>query len=423
MTEAIEPPMPRSALSRHGRELGAIGLVSVIGIVATAGFQIVAVRGLGPSEFGLLAALLAVINIAAIGSGALRTAVAVNVARTAVDVPRDLSSPRRDSTLTESLVLGGASTLTVVALAPWLLGALESTGLALAITTAALLPYFLFARAQGVLQGLGRTRAVVYWTTGSQILQLALTVAVVMLGFGATGVLVAVLSTVVLGTLGSSLHARNFASPSDRRAFDRDTTVVLLLTIAFAVATNLDVIMVRALASTDQAGAYAAAAVLVKTTLIIPATLSLYLLPRFVAHSGDRSRSRQGTLLTVGVTVVGGVLVALALALIAAPVVTILFGDAYASTIAILPLLAFSFVPWATAQAVLIRTTAVASRFGLVVVIVAVVGQLILGLLVLPVIEQYILANAILGTITALLLLLDALRDTAPLRSSERRSR
>ncbi|MBA4246748.1 MAG: hypothetical protein C0444_00420 [Microbacterium sp.] len=422
MTDGGDPSPASSSLARHGRELGTIAIVSIVGIIATAGFQIVAVRGLGPADFGLLAALLAVINIVAIGSGALRTSVAVNAARATLAPAGQPGGATRDTALTESLILGGASTLTVVVLAPWLLIALDSTPLALAITTAALLPYFLFARAQGVLQGLGRTRAVVYWTTGSQVLQLALTVAVVMLGFGVTGVLIAVLATVILGTFGSSMQARRLSTPTSRRAFDRDTTVVLLLTIAFAVVTNVDVILVRALASTTEAGAYAAAAVLVKTTLIIPATLSLYLLPRFVVHSDDRARSRRGLTLTLLVTLGGGILVALALALIAGPIIELLFGGEYSLAISYLPLLAISFVPWAVAQAVLIRTTAVASRFGLVVVIVVAVAQGIAGVALLPTVEHYIIANGLLGSAAAIVLLLDARRDSAALRSEQRRS-
>lgn len=422
MLDEEEARRPASALTRHGRELGTIAIVSIVGIVATAGFQIVAVRSLGPEDFGLLASLLALINIVAVGSGALRTSVAVNAARATIAPVSTSNSTRRDAALVESVVLGGVSSVTVVVLAPWLIGALDSTALALALTTSALIPYFLFARAQGVLQGVGRTRAVVYWTTGSQIAQLALTTAALLLGYGAAGVLVAVLVTVVLSTLGASLQVHRLKTVSARRAFDRDTTVVLLLSIAFAVVTNLDVVLVRALTDSTSAGAYAAAAVLVKITLIIPATLSLYLLPRFVVHSADRERSLRGLLLTVAVTLLGGLLVALMLALIARPIVDVLFGDAYELTIRYVPLLALCFVPWGVAQAILIRTTAVASRRGLGIVVAVALSQLILGGALLPSIEAFIIGNGALGLIAAVLLLLDARRGAIAPRPVERRT-
>lgn len=408
--------MSRSAqlFSTHGRSLLEIALVSVVGIIATAGFQIVTSRGLGPETFGLLASYLALINVASIGSSALRSSIAVGVA---ASIAGSTSALRRrfDSSLVEALVLGALGTVLVLVAAPFLATSLDGSVLALVVTAVVITPYFLFSRAQGQLQGIGDSRSVVWWSTGAQVAQLALTVLALLLGTGATGVLLALLVTAVAGVVGSTMQARRIRIPSASRPFTTDSMVVLLLTIAFAWLTNADIIYVRDGTGEEVAGAFAAAAVLVKTTLILPSMLSLYLLPRFVRRKGNSSLTRLGVNVTLAITLIGGLLILGVLTLFGAPIVTLLFGDRYTMTADILPVFVLAWLPWALAQAMLVRITAAASRTGLGVLLICASAQWLGAQLLLPDLTAMIVINGVIGTVVLVTLfgihLLRARRD------------
>ncbi len=388
--------------SKHGRVLLEIGVASGIGIVASAGFQIAATRGLGPESFGLLAAFLALINIAAIGSSALRNSVAVAMAQsqtalTSQFVPIKTPGQRFDSSLVEALVLGVVFTTGLLIASPWLASNMQSNVLALALTAATVTPYFLFARAQGLLQGAGNSRAVVWWSTGAQIAQLVLTLVALLLGYDAVGILVVFLLTVVIGTIGATFHARGLVISAARRPFSVNSTVVLLLTITFAWITNIDVVLVRSGTSELVAGSFAAAAVLVKTTLILPATLSLYLLPRFVSNRGNHTLTKLGVNLTLAVTFGGGLAIYLVLLLAGDLIVSILFGKGYELTATFLPALALMWLPWAMTQAILVRVTSIASKAGLAVLLLAAFTQWLGATVLLPDVTAMIVLNGSLG--------------------------
>lgn len=404
---APEPAPAPGLAGRHGRAVVELAIVSGLGILATAGLQIVASRGLGPDAFGLLAAFLSLINIAAIGSAALRNSVAVSVAET------DGDAPRRDGSLVEAVVLGTLVAVALLVLSPWLAGALESQPVALGLTAAAIAPSFLFARSLGLLQGRGDARAVVWWSTGAQLAQLVAVVLVILAGLGVAGVLAVSVGTILATTVGAGIQTRGMRS-GQRRAFPPDALVVIGLTIGFAWLTSIDVVLVRATVDESAAGAYAAAAVLVKTTLILPATLSLYLLPRFVRSRGDRDLTRRGVNVTLVATLASGLLIAGILVVAGGWIVALLFGDDYAGAVGVLPLLAVSWIPWALTQAILVRVTAIRSRAGLAVVAVAVVGQLIAMTAALPDLLAAVSINGGIGMLVFAALLVIHLRSNRP---------
>jgi O-antigen/teichoic acid export membrane protein len=238
---------------------------------------------------------------------------------------------------------------------------------------------------------------VVWWSTGAQIAQLFLAIAVLLLGYGAVGVLVVLVVCAVGGAVGASFEARRLSIVSSAPPFTIESIVVLALTIGLAWLTNADVVLVRAHAPEEIAGAFAAAAVLVKTTLIIPATLSLYLLPRFVSRRGDASMLKFGVNVVLAITFASG-LAMLALVTVAGDlIVRILFGASYASTDQYLSLFALTWIPWALAQAILIRITASASRLGVIILAIAAAAQYIGAMMVLPDVARMMIVNGSVG--------------------------
>lgn len=385
--------------SQHGRPLLLIAVVSALGIIASAGIQVVSSRGLGPQGFGLLASFLAIINVVAIGSGALRNSVAVVMAETRLTTPIIDSRRRRlDSSLVEALILGAVCTVGILIVSPLLASSLETNLTALVLTAAIVVPYFLFARAQGLLQGAGDSRSVVWWSTSAQVFQLLLAAGALALGYGATGILVVYFVTVVLGAVGSTYQARRLLIPRIRKPFSVNSSVVLLLTITFAWLTNADVILVRAGTSELVAGSFAAAAVLVKTTLILPATLSLYLLPKFVNRRNDARMTNLGVNATLGITFLSGIAMFVLVAVAGELLVSILFGSEYHLSVTYLPGMALMWLPWAMSLALLMRITAVASKSGLVVLVLVAAAQWVGASALLPDVFAMMFFNGLLGT-------------------------
>ncbi|MFP3464446.1 hypothetical protein [Leifsonia sp. SIMBA_070] len=386
-------------VARHGRALAEIGIVSALGIVATTAFQIITIRGLGPSSYGLLAAALALINVAAIGSSALRNSVAVGTAEALSGALTPAAAGRRrlDGSFIEALVLGGLGTLGVFALSSTL-AAPGAVGLVtVLLTAAAMIPNFLFARAQGRLQGAGDSRAVVWWSTGAQMAQAVLALVAVLLSAESSAILAILVLTALAGAVGASLQARREAVPLTGRPFTVNSTVVLLLTIGFAWLTNADVVFVRAGTPQDVAGAYAAAAVLIKTTLIVPATFSLYLLPRFVRSRGNAALTNLGVTVILVITALTGVAMFVIVAVAGGWIVGLLFGSHYALTGQIVVGFAIAWLPWALAQGILVRITAAASRVALAVFAVATLAQWAAATLTLPNIDAWLVANGVVG--------------------------
>ena len=395
-------------LRRHTGPLITVGAVSILGILASAIFQAVTGRGLGPEAFGLLAAFLSIVNIAAIGASALQSSVAVATARSLAEAGGHDASLRVrrgwDSASVEALVLGGTATLVVVLLAPVLADQLTTSTLAIYLAALTILPSFLFSVAQGRLQGVGRANAVAGWSTSSQVLRVLLAAGALAVGLGAVSVLVTVLVAITAVMFAASWQVRGFHLPTTTNAFSANSVVLIMLTLSFAWLTNIDVLLVRIGSAESHAGMFAAAAVLAKMILIVPTTLSVYLLPRFVNRQGDRRALRFGVNVIL-LTVLGSGLVAvLALALVGRFLIAIFFGPGYQEAAALLPWLSLAYLPWALASGLLIRLTAAVSHQALIVFVVAAVIQWILARSVLPDLGAMITVVGTLGVAVATLM-------------------
>ncbi|MCC2310075.1 lipopolysaccharide biosynthesis protein [Cellulomonas chengniuliangii] len=395
-------------LRRHAGPFATVGVVSVVGIIATTLFHALTGRALGPEAFGLLAAFLSIVNIAAIGASAVQNSVAVATARALPvnHVPIVTPKPTRrwDGTTIEALILGGGGALIVAAFAPFLADRLATSTLAVYLAALTILPSFLFSVAQGRLQGAAKATAVAGWSTTSQVLRVLLAAGALAAGMGAVSVLVAVLAAVVAVAVAAGWQVRGARLRTNSGVFSAHSVVLILLTLTFAWLTNIDVMLVRIGAPESAAGMFAAAAVIAKMILIVPTTLSLYLLPRFVNRVGDKDTTNFGVNVIMLTVLVSGVAVALAMAVLGGPVVSIFFGSGYEDAAAILPWLSLAYLPWAMAQGLLIRLTAAGSRVTLALLAVAAVAQWALATTVLPDLRAMVGVIGGLGLVVCLLM-------------------
>jgi O-antigen/teichoic acid export membrane protein len=411
-TPATKREISLGYLRRHAAPLITVGGLAGLGILSTSAFHVVTGRGLGPGAFGLLAAFLAIVNIAAIGASALQNSVAVVTADPETSTIDETGVRRLDSATIEALVLGGAATLAILVAAPLFADWLGTSSLAVYLAALTVIPSFLFSVALGRLQGAGRATAVSGYSTASQMLRLLLAIAVLAAGLGAVSVLFAVLIAIVAVAVAASWQTRRLHVRSTTRAFSRKSTVLILLTISFAWLTNIEIVLVRANTVEDVSGAFAAGAVLAKMILLVPTVLSLYLLPRFVFRKTDGSTVRYGINIVLGTVLAAGLAVAAAVAVLGDALVRLLFGAGYDLAADLLPWMAIAYLPWALAQGLLISLTAAASRQALAVLVAAAVVQWVAASLLLPDVRAMIAGIGVIGVVTTAALFVLHLRQS-----------
>lgn len=387
-------------LRRHAWPLISVGGLAVVGIASTSAFHVVTGRGLGPGGFGLLAAFLAIVNIASIGASALQNSVAVVTAAAVAAEPQDRPRHRLQGATVEALVLGGGFTGAVVLASPLLADALSTTQLAVNLAALTIVPSFLFCVALGRLQGTGRAGLVSGYSTASQVLRLLLAIAALAAGLGAVSVVLAVLVAIVAVAALASWQTRGL-QVAGGPAFSRKSTVLMLITLSFAWLTNIEVVLVRMYTADDVSGAFAAAAVLAKMGLLVPTVLSLYLLPRFVFRGADAGAVRFGVNIVLVTVLASGLALAGVVALFGDVLVSLLFGSGYGLAASLLPWMAVAYLPWALAQGLLISHTARASSRAVVVLVVAAVLQWVAATVLLPDVRAMIVAIGVIGALTA----------------------
>ena len=368
-------------IRHHARGLGTIAAASVLGMLSTFIYQVVSARYLAPADFGLLAAFFVIVNTAAIGSSSLQNAIVVKTAEElAYGAP---PAARRRTWPAEAVIIGCAGGVAVALAAPWLATQLDtSTGVVLAAATTIPLG-FLLADAVGRLQGSGKVVAAVWTSTAVQVARVLFLLAAIVIGVGLAGAIGAVVASTIAVLIGALVAARHSRRPAGR-VLGLSGVSIVVLTTAFAWLTNSDVIYVRAGTTEEITGAYASAAVLVKVGLLIPSTLSLYLLPRFVRNRHDPRLRMVGTWAVLAISLATSLAMAAFFQLFGPQVVDLLFGSEYSPASPILVPLTLAYLPWVAAQGLLISLTSSASRMGAIVLVLSSIAQFIVFPMLLP---------------------------------------
>ena len=369
-----------------------IGLAAVVAALATFAFQVTSARAIGPEDFGLLAAFLAILNVAAIASSAMQNTVAVGIAETSIST-NAVPTRRGPSEVT---LLGTGFAVVVLALTPVLVHLLHTDAVVVLVAVAVIPLCFWLSEAVGVLQGLGRAAEATWWPALALVARVAIMVVALALGLGIAGVLTAVLISTGLGVVVARIPVRRVPRAT-RRVFTATGLTVLLLSLLLAWLLNSDVIALRVGAPGVVAGTFASAAILVKAVFMLPSTLSVYLLPRFVRNRGNEQLVRVGERVTLGVTAVSGLALAAVFWLFGDLIVRLLYGAAFAQSGGLLFKLSLAYLPWIMAWSVYIRLIARASRPAVAVLVVAAILQGIGFWLAVPDVTALMWVQAVIG--------------------------
>ena len=321
-----------------GARSGAIlGAASGASVVAAYVFLLAAGRILGSDDYGSLAALLGLLALVLIPAGALQMAVAREISRHVATGDSAGAGRLARGTLRLSVLATVPLLVVAFALAAPLSGLLNihSVGL-VALAVATLSTALVFPVAMGVLQGLQRFSGLASLYIFPWVVRIAVLLALAALGYRLGGALVATVVSAI-AAMGLSLFLiRNLLAGSGSLARDELREFLSYLKpvavglVGIALLTHVDVLVVKARFSADDAGAYAAASAFARVGFFLPATILAVLFPRTAARQarGEETKDILGRSLLATIVFCGAL--ALAYEATGRGLVTLTFGRDFA---------------------------------------------------------------------------------------------
>ena len=294
---AVTKSPSESALRDAGRrQSGArsgalLAVASGASIVAAYVFLLAAGRILGSEDYGSLAALLGLLAIVLIPAGALQMAVSREVSRSVATGDPAGAARLARGTLRVALIATVPLLLVALALAKPLAHVLHIHSVTIVVLAVlSLSTALVFPVAMGVLQGQQRfsdlaTLYVLPWLVRLVILGIAAAA-----GYRLGGAAFATLAGAVAATALALMLIREplrGAKPLPRSelvTFLRYLWPVVVGLVGIAMLTNVDILIVKARFSGDNAGAYAAASAFARVAFFLPATILTVLFPRTAAR-------------------------------------------------------------------------------------------------------------------------------------------
>jgi O-antigen/teichoic acid export membrane protein len=319
----------------------ALVVLSSLASVINYGSSLVFSRILTPASFGDLTALLALTVIVAVPTGAAQTVIAARIASLRAQQDQDGIRWYIRHAMAHISMIAAIIGLVYAALIPVVVPLLDlqAIGPALALLPLLCLSFFMPA-AFGILQGLERFQALGLVLTIVAIGRVAIGVPWALADAGGSGgpligqaIGNAVALAVIAAVIGQELRmprGSGAARSGARRRPGRRAMQASGAFIAFAIISNLDVLLAKLLLSPDQSGDYATLATLEKVVMFAPGAVALAMVPSAVRARSASTAHAQAVLRRCAVVVL-----ALAFAVVVpvsvAPATTIrlMFGDDY----------------------------------------------------------------------------------------------
>ena len=293
-TEVLRAPVgpPAAPARASGARSGALLVAaSAVALVANYVFLLSAGRILGSEDYGALAALLGVLSIVLLPAGAVQMAVSRELSRRLARGDSEGAGAFARAALRLAVLATVPLTVALLALSAPLAELLKIDSVAVvALTLFTLSTAFVFPVATGVLQGHERFHALAVMYALPFLLRLLLLAMLAAGGYRLGGAVVATLLGALVGTAvalglarGALRLGAGHAAP-DLRPFLRYLALFALGLVGIALLTHVDIVVVKARFSGDEAGAYGAASAFARLGFFLPATILAVLVPRTAAR-------------------------------------------------------------------------------------------------------------------------------------------
>ena len=304
-------------------------------------FHVVATRALEPSDYGALAALLAVLIVLSVPFTVVQTVVTGRAAR--ADIAEDAAA-FTVATIRQLMPVALAFSVAAAALAPALSRFLRID----VIDALQLAPFSFLALLTsvplGALQGAQQFGRLALASGAGAVGRLGIGWALLAAGAGVSGamasIVLAQLASLVLALalVGVRRNLRGIASSPP--PLGREIRRTLLALSAFWVFVELDIVLARRFLDPSDAGMYSSAGILARGILFVGSAVAVAALPRFAATRARGAEATRWLGLSLALVALIGACGAAFLAAFGDGVLGIAFGDTYAPAADLLPLLA-----------------------------------------------------------------------------------
>jgi O-antigen/teichoic acid export membrane protein len=288
VSSAPHAARPRSSGARSSALLAAASGAS---IVAAYVFLLAAGRILGSEDYGSLAALLGFLAIVLIPAGALQMAVSREVSRSVATGDPAHAGRLARGALRAALIATAPLLVVGLALAKPLSHVLHIHSVAIVVLAVlSLSTALVFPVAMGVLQGHERFSGLAALYVFPWLVRLAVLAIAAAAGYRLGGATFATLAGALAATalalmlVREPLRGVGALSRPELVAFLGYLWPVAVGLVGIALLTNVDILIVKARFSGDEAGAYAAASAFARVAFFLPATILTVLFPRTAAR-------------------------------------------------------------------------------------------------------------------------------------------
>jgi O-antigen/teichoic acid export membrane protein len=291
-----------------------LAAASAVSIVANYVFLLAAGRVLGSDQYGSLAALLGVLAVVLIPATAIQMAVSREVSRNIAsgDTGHAHAFTRRALRIAAVWTLPLFAVALALALPLSHVLNINSVGIVLLAETT-FLSALISPVAMGALQGSQRFHALASLYIAPFLLRLAIFAVAAAAGYRLGGAVLATVLSTFAGTGLSLFLIRAFLQPApgptpDLRPFISYLGPVAIGLVGIALLTHVDLLVVKARFSADEAGAYAAASAFARVGFFLPATILAVLFPRTAARQarGEETEDILGRSLIATAVFCGG---------------------------------------------------------------------------------------------------------------------
>jgi O-antigen/teichoic acid export membrane protein/glycosyltransferase involved in cell wall biosynthesis len=329
--------------------VGALPLVLALGLQNASNFifHLAVSRVLGPTSYGALAAILAIALVVSVPFGVVQTVVAKRVSLLRVS-GREVEIREATARATKGTAAVGIGLAVLFLAASPLLAAPLHVGEG---SVALLGPYVVFTLVLGVplgaMQGCLRFGAIGVIVVAAVAVRLVLGVGLVTAGWGVPGAVAA--SSVSQGVaLALALSLLSFPRGVWRRtraslSMLRGEFAPALLGIgAFWLLAETDLVLARHFLGDTDAGLYAAAGLLCRALLFLPAAVCWVALPRFSESRGRGDEARRWLHGSMGITATLSIAALLVIVALRSWIVPITFGNDFRAAAGLVPALAIA---------------------------------------------------------------------------------
>ena len=317
-------------------------------------FQIYMSRNLSMADFGALNALLSLLALISIPSGAIWIVMARRVSELTATEKSDAVGSLFRGVLIRVFLIGGLGCILLVALSKPISGFLNlSSPTPVAILAMVIVVTLGTSTGLGILQGLRRFIYLALNQSLSGLLRLLFGMGLVATGCRLNGALLATLFSATVVWVVSLVPLKRYIRTDRRVHFkypkelgSKNWAPVMAALFCFAFLTHVDLILVKHFFSADHAGLYAVASILGKAMLSFPISVALVLLP-LVSRKRTLNENSQETvkhtlLLAGGFLGVGAVL----FLLFPGFFLSLLFGARYTEAADLLRLFGIAILPY-----------------------------------------------------------------------------